>query len=384
MRSLVKVVLISVACFFSSCKVIEEEALTPANCQGEMVETTHSASIKIDSVLQNSIEGGVTGVAVYVHSDTKGIFKSSYGTADLSINTPMEVCTKFRVASLTKVFTATAILMLVENGKITLATKVGSYLEDSKVSGIQDIDEIEIEQLLNHTSGIPNYDDDIRFAPMILNNPGGSISLEQKLNLVRNSGGRVPDWVIKKFGQIYSNTNYLLLQLIIEKASGVAYEKFVRDNIIDKLGLKNTSFGKEKTYPNGLAMGYVDFYGNGIMRNVNEWDANRFDAEGDLISTVGDLSNFYKSLLSGKIISVTMLEAMKNRRLGLLQEEFELENAIGHDGIAIGYSAEMWYLERSGLLVVLLANQGRLVNENWSVLKYENLLRQIIEVARKG
>ena len=202
------------------------------------------------------------------------------------------------------------------------------------------------------------------------------------MNLVRNSGGRVPKWVIKKFGQIYSNTNYLILQLIIEKASGMGYEAFVRSHIIEPLNLIGTSFGAEDAYPSGLATGYVDFYGKGVMRNVNEWDAHRFDAEGDLISTAGDMQQFYQKLHSGELIPDVLLQQMKEKRLGLLQEEFELENAIGHDGIGIGYSAEMWYLPRSGLMVVLLSNQGRLLSENRSVLKYENLLRQVIEVAR--
>ncbi len=364
----------------SACLVMEETPLMITDCRE--VVSTHEAGDALDAVVQEAIADGLTGVALSVVSESKGQYLKAFGMADLKTGEAMQVCHKFRVASLTKVMTATAALILVNKGTIDLETVVGEYLDDSQVSGIQDIDEITVEQLLNHTSGIPNYDNDVRFAPMILNNPGSHITLEQKLNLVRNSGGRVPKWVIKKFGQVYSNTNYLLLQLVIEKASGMAYEQYVREQIIDPLNLVNTSFGSENPFPDRLSTGYVDFYGNGLMRNVHEWDAHRFDGEGDLISTAADMRTLFESLLSGKLIPPVLVEQMKNRRLGLLQEEFELENAIGHDGIGIGYSAEMWYLPRSGLMVVLLANQGRLINENWSVLKYENLLRRVIEVVR--
>ncbi len=148
------------------------------------------------------------------------------------------------------------------------------------------------------------------------------------------------------------------------------------------MGLSHTSTSSMEAYPSGLVRGYVDFYGNDQMRDVNEWDAHRFDAEGNIISTANDLFTFFQALMSGKLVSADLLETMKHQRLGLLQETFELENALGHDGIAIGYSAEMWYLPRSELTVILLSNQGRLVNENWSVLKYENLLRRVIEIAR--
>lgn len=370
----------SLSCLLSACLVMEESPAQLTECSESIA--THEASAVLDVVVQEAITDGLTGVALSVISESKGAYLKGFGMADLKSGEAMQACHKFRVASLTKVMTATATLILVNNGAISLETVVGEYLDDSQVSGIQGIDEITVAQLLNHTSGIPNYDDDTRFAPMILNNPGSHITLEQKLNLVRNSGGRVPRWVIKKFGQIYSNTNYLLLQLIIEKATGMAYERYVRQKIIEPLNLLNTSFGSENAFPEGLSTGYVDFYGNGVMRNVHEWDAHRFDGEGDLISTAGDMQRFFQHLLSGQLIPAALVQQMKEQRLGLLQEEFELENAIGHDGIGIGYSAEMWYLPRSGLMVVVLSNQGRLVNENWSVLKYENLIRRVIEVGR--
>jgi len=360
-----------------------QEAPAPTiNCTSEPVLNDHLASAQLDSLLDAAVSDGLVGGSLLVQSAMNGTFNRAFGYANLQTHQETELCQQYRVASLTKMFTATLTLMLVEEGHFELATRVGEYLDEAQVSGIQDINEITVEELLNHTSGIPNYDDDVRFAPMILNDPGRPISLEQKLQLVRSKGGRVPKWVIKKFGQIYSNTNYLLLQLMIEKTTGKEYAAVLNELIIEPLVLMNTVTSNEEPFPENLAIGYVDFYGNGQIRAVQEWDAYRFDGEGSIISTVNDLQTFFDALLSGQLVSWEMLEQMKNKRLGLLQEEFELENALGHDGIAIGYSAEMWYLPRSQLTVILLSNQGRLVNENWSVLKFENLLRQVIEVAR--
>lgn len=381
MKSRALLAIICMTYLLWGCLVMEEGPVWQLSCSENFVNT-HLASAALDSVARQAIDEGLTGVSLAVVSANKGTYLKSFGSADLSTGEAMQVCHKFRVASLTKVMTATATLMLVDKGAITLNTVAGEYLDASQVSGIQGINEITVEQLLNHTSGIPNYDDDIRFAPMILGDPGSPVTLEQKLNLVRNSGGRVPKWVIKKFGQIYSNTNYLILQLIIEKAAGMPYEQLVREQVIEPLNLSNTSFGSEEAFPAGLSTGYVDFYGNDVMRNVHEWDAHRFDAEGDLISTAADMQKFFRQLLAGSLIPDPLLQEMKDKRLGLLQEEFELENAMGHDGIGIGYSAEMWYLPGSGLMVVMLSNQGRLINENWSVLRYENLLRRVVEVGR--
>ena len=368
--------------FFNSCQVLQEGIEPIVECETKGLPNDHQASEKLDSLLVDAVTDGLVGGVLLAHSASKGHYLKAFGYSDLQNSMLTQPCQKYRVASLTKVFTATLVMMLIEEGGIALDTKVSEYLDKDQTSGIQDIELITIAELLNHTSGIPNYDDDVRFAPLILNDPGRPISLEQKLDLVRSKGGRVPKWVIKKFGQIYSNTNYLLLQLIIEKAAGKPYDEVLKERILAPLGLNQTSTSSMEAYPSGLARGYVDFYGNDQMRDVNEWDAHRFDAEGNIISTANDLFTFYQALLSGELVPAGLLEEMKHQRLGLLQETFELENALGHDGIAIGYSAEMWYLPRSELTVILLSNQGRLVNENWSVLKYENLLRRVIEVAR--
>ena len=368
---------------FTGCLVKVEIPEPITDCDSNPVyENSHVNSDELNAVMEKAVGAGLTGAVALIKSAEKGTFMHAVGAADLENGAPMQACQQFRVASLTKIFTATATLLLVEEGVISLDNTIAELLDIEQYSGIQGSEVITLAQLLNHTSGVPNYDDDIRFAPMVLNAPGAPIKLEDKLALVRSSGGRVPDWVIRKFGQIYSNTNYLLLQLIIEKHSGLPYEAFIRKEIIEPLGLSSTLFGTEEAYPQGLATGYVDFYGNGKMRNVNSWDAHRFQAEGDLISTANDLMKFFEGLLKGSLLKKATLELMKTQRLGLLQEEFFLENAMGHDGIAIGYSAELWYLPRSELMVVLLSNQGRLVFENESVLQFENLLRDLIGLGK--
>lgn len=366
---------------YTACRVMPEGPL-PGTCSTESaVQVDHEAKEELDSLIEAAVADGLVGGTVYLHS-AGGTYARAFGLADLQSDQATQLCQQYRIASLTKVFTATLVMQLAESGQLSLEAKVTDYLAEAQVSGITEIDQISIAQLLNHTSGIPNYDDDVRFAPLILNKPGRAISLEEKLQLVRSKGGRVPKWVIKRFGQIYSNTNYLLLQLVIEKVTDQAYDQVLREQILEPLALHNTVTSRVTPFPAHLARGYVDFYGNDQLRDVWEWDAHRFDAEGSVVSTAADLYIFYDALLSGRLLSAGSLDRMKQERLGLLQEEFELENALGHDGIAIGYSAEMWHLPRSGLTLVFLSNQGRLINENWSVLRYENLLRRLIEVAR--
>lgn len=365
-----------------SCQIISESPINTLSCSTQHSLTTdHLAHVELDSLVTKAEREGLVGGTIIAISKSKGTYLRSFGVADIGLGLEMKDCQKYRVASITKVFMGVATLMLVDEGVISLDTVVGDYLDDKYTFDIDGIEEVTVEQLLNHTSGIPNYDDDFRYAQMILNEPGRTITLEQKLDLIRGKN-RAPDWVIRKFGQLYSNTNYLVLQLILEKASGQSYEDFLRKRIIEPLRLDDTSFSSENPYPDGLATGYVDFYGNDIIRDVNEWDAFRFDGEGSMISTAADLSTFYQTLVSGLLLPDHLVEKMKSRRLGLLQEEFDLENALGHDGVGIGYSSEMWYLPDSDLIIILLANQGRLVNENESVLRFENLLRELIHYAR--
>ncbi len=371
------VFIIAVAILSPGCKVEEIDQVTTSPCSAMIsIANDHPKTIKLNSLVEKTIEQGLVGLSLVVQSPS-GYYEKHSGYANLEHLIPMGHCHTMRVASLTKTVLATGIMLLVESGQLKLEGKMNTYLSKAVLDKIPGADSVTIRELLNHTSGIPNYDDDSRYAALILNKPGSHISLEKKLDLVRDDN-RIPKWVIEKFGYIYSNTNYLLLQLILEKVSGQSFSGFVTERIFNPINVREVRFGKAGFYPHDLATGYVDFYGNNTLRNVHQWDAGRFDAEGNLIMKASEVFLFFTNLLQANIVSEETLNLMASQRLGLLSNTFGGKEAFGHDGIAIGYSSEMWFLPDQNLTIVLLSNQGRLIEDTDQVLLFENLLEAII------
>ncbi len=359
------------------CKEDEIKQSTTLPCEvKDVINDKHPKADELDQLVQEAIDRGLVGLSMIVKTP-EGIYEKQGGLANLEKSIPMRGCHSIRIASLTKTVLATAILLLVEDGKLNLNDRMNLHLLDGDIEDIPGADSVMIEQLLNHTSGIPNYDDDSRFPALILNQPGAHISLEEKLDLVRGDD-RIPAWVVEKFEYIYANTNYLLLQLILERVSGKSFEGFVMEYIFNPLGIFDVHFGRVNFFPSSLATGYVDFYGNNTIRNVQLWDAGRFDAEGNLIMTAYDVYMFFFNLLEGNIVSPQTLKLMREKRLGFLNTTFGDLQAFGHDGIAIGYSSEMWHLPEANVTVVMLANQGRLIEETSQVMLFEDLLVDVI------
>ena len=138
--------LFAVALFISGCKVSEEIPNYSLNCETDT--NKFEGQEEIDRLLQASIDDGLTGGVLAIYSETKGTYQKAFGYADLSSQTPMELCHQFRVASLTKPFTAIATILLMEEGKLDLDMKVTPYLKDPRIAGMVGLDEVSIKQLL--------------------------------------------------------------------------------------------------------------------------------------------------------------------------------------------------------------------------------------------
>jgi|GEM_PF-3196197 len=366
-----------------SCLVTPNIITTSNTCSSIQDRNNHPKSLVFQELLEKSKENGLTGVSLLIEDGNEGSFYGFTGNADLNESIAIDACKKFRVASITKVFTATAIMLLVERGLITLETPINQILSSEVLKDIKRANEARIKDLLAHKSGIANYDDNPNFPALILNEPGKAISLAEKLDLIRGQGA-TPAWVVEKFGIIYSNSNYLLLQLILEKVSKVSYEAFIQENILDKLKLSQTTFSTLEPYPENLTLGYVDIYDKGYVRDVSSWDAQRFQGEGCIISNAKELSLFYSALMDGRLFeNQGTFDKMQSQGLGILKDTIQETPIIGHDGQAIGYSAEMWYLPQRNCIIVLLANQGRIMEEQPSIKPFENLFEDVIITLEK-
>ncbi len=363
-----------------ACKQEPESSILAGACSNAGTpDNDHEQSEALQHLLELHTHGGIPGVTAVVHSESQGFFAGASGVVNIENGQALELCHTFRVASLTKTFMATAILQLAASGQVNLEAPISDYLDDHVLQDLDKAYETTVAELLNHTSGIANYDDNSRFVAQVLNEPGEPISVGERLDFARALGGTRDD-VIEQYGPPYSNTNYVLLQLILEKVTGQGFEAYFQEFILDPLMLEHTSFSTMESFPNNLCAGYCDMYDNGKLREVSLFDARRWSGEAAMISNAVDVHHFFSALLSGQLTTQETLDQMIDQNLGLLEEDFDGHTAFGHDGQAAGYSSEMWYFPEHELTIILIANQGRISSDQPSIQNFEQLMVDVLRV----
>jgi len=375
--------LLSLVWLLSSCLKDPDHSLKQQACDPILpFANTHTLDAELQSLMERAHENGLPGISVSIHSASKGSFFGTFGKADLHNGIALSPCHTLRAASFSKTLMATAFIQLHDEGKIDLESPISDLLPVDVLEGLDKANETSIAELLNHTSGIPNYDDNSRFVAAVLNEPGAELSTHDRLNFAKELGG-IPDWVIEKFGYIYSNTNYLLLELILEATTGEPYDQYLDKHILQPTGMFSSSFGTKNAYPESLCVGYCDMYDNGRLREVSAFDARRWSGEAALISNTSDMYRFFEALLQARLTSAEGIELMKNEQYGLLKESIAGHEGIGHDGLAIGYSSQMWHFPDMELTVILMANQGRISGDQESIAPFERLLEDIVSLHRE-
>ncbi|HEX9901554.1 MAG TPA: serine hydrolase domain-containing protein, partial [Acidobacteriota bacterium] len=197
----------------------------PPSPQGDLAS-------QIDAILAQTYKPGEPGAAVLVKKGGQVLFRRGYGLANLELNVPVEPDMVFRLGSITKQFTAVAVLMLAEQGKLSLQDDLSKFLPDFPTQGRT----ITIEHLLTHTSGIKSYTE----IPGWLSLWRKDMSVKEIIDLFRN----VPLEFEPGQRWKYSNSGYILLGAVIEKISGQAYEDFIRKNIFEPLGLAHSCYDR--------------------------------------------------------------------------------------------------------------------------------------------
>lgn len=284
---------------------------------------------------------GASGISVTVKSPLCGVRNGGVGLADLTTGRKVVGSEHSRIGSDTKAWTATVVLQLVGEGKITLDDTVDHYLPGLIRTRLYDGRKITIRQLLQHTSGLPDYldapfwdDEDAHrwdhIEPLL--------TVRQALTLPR------PDRTPSGFS--YANTNYNLLGLIVRKVTGRGIGDEIKDRIIKPLGLCETSWpGDRTTIRKPDLRGYAERHG--ALADRTEWNTSEADASGELISTGADATTFWTALMSGKLLAPAQLAAMKQtitddlpgERHGLGVERYERTPGLvawGHSGSMAG------------------------------------------------
>ncbi|RLV04549.1 hypothetical protein CTZ27_11580 [Streptomyces griseocarneus] len=288
------------------------------------------------------------GASIYA-GDSTNSWNLSTGTAVINTDTPIKPTDHYRIGSQTKSFTAATVLQLVDEKSISLDAPIEQYLPGVVDGNGYDGNAISVRQLLQHTSGIPTYEPLLNAPPA---NPDGSYALDA---LVRQALKQPP---ASKPGTFqYSNTNYLVLGLLIEKTTGKPVNQAVTERIIQPLGLSQTSFPApaDRSLPAPAVHGYHGvrvgpFF---FWTDVIGYDPSIFSTAGAVISTQQDVTAFYQALAAGKVVSPTTLAEMEKTvvvgapdsplayGLGLIRHALPCGGvAWGHDGMVPGYYTE--------------------------------------------
>jgi D-alanyl-D-alanine carboxypeptidase len=342
-----------------------------AGCGGEKEDHASAAlSAQLQQIVDRAVESPTTvfpGTALYVSQPELGTWTGAAGEGNIDPATPMRAEDTFRAGSILKPFISTVVLQLVEEGKLSLDDPLPAVLPGRVTARFPDAAHITVRMLLDHTSGIPDYTHGT-FDAKVLANPQRHWRVDEFLDL---AAAHPPLFAPGK-GWGYSNTDYNLLGLVIERSAGKPWRALVRERIIDRLGLKHTSLPEpgHNSIGSDTAHGYELV--NGKLRDVTDVDPSMADAAGGdaLLTTTADLARFLKALLAGQLFEqaktlkemLTFVDAKGAPGLvgyGLGLERYELPGGvevIGHAGGTAGYLSFVGHLPAQGVDVAMVIN----------------------------
>ncbi len=318
---------------------------------------------RLQQVVDIAHRAGVPGIVAAVSVPGQGSWETAMGVADTSTNQPVRANSKFSIGSVTKTFTATAVLQLVDAGKLRLSDPLARW--EPKV---QNSSQITVQMLLNMTSGI--FDEGgpgSTLSRHIVADPAQEFTPRQIIDMAIAQGPHSAP------GQIYySDTNYVILGKIVHEVTGQPIGKVITDQILKPLNLTHTSFPDSASMPEPATVGYV--IQGGQTKAAPRLQPSALGAAGAMISTVGDLKVWAKALGTGALLSPTTAQARLHflplttfpplqgsgvsaaMPAGYGQGLANLGGLLGHDGVVPGYEADMWYSPSSNATFVVLLN----------------------------
>lgn len=303
--------------------------------------------------MEDLVAAGVPGVVVLVRREGRTVRLAS-GYSNLEKKTPMRVGDRFRIGSVTKSFVATVVLQLVGEGKLSLDDSIERWLPGLVPNG----GKITVRQLLGHQSGLFDYLSDESVLKPYLGGNLGYVWTPPKLIAV--SAAHPP--LFEAGAKVsYSNTNYIVLGLIVEAATKDTIKAQLRQRIFGPLGLRSTLLATSQHIPGAHAHGYL-VNGKNPLQDVTLVSPSYAWTAGAIVSTASDIARFYRALLGGQLLSPDLLQAMKpttNRiGLGLFQTPSACggPNLIGHDGALAAYLTLAFNSKDSKRQLVVLVN----------------------------
>lgn len=301
----------------------------------------------MDQVVRAALDTDAFAGSVLVARDGEILLDRGYGLANREWNIPNAGDTKFRLASVSKQFTAVAIMILSERGLVDLDAPVKTYLPDSPAAW----DGVTVRRLLNHTSGVPDFTrfDDHEAFKILPTTTEALVGRFRERPLDFTPG--------EKFA--YSNSGYIVLTAVIEKVSGQAYSDFVVGTLFRPLGMNDSGYDSHAAVLPGRASGYTPT-GNGVA-NADYVDMSVPQGAGGLYSTTRDLLKWEQALFGGSVLQPSSLAELtrperNDYALGLEVTTDGEDRIVSHSGGIEGFNTYLAYDTAKRMTVVVLGN----------------------------
>ncbi|ROO86628.1 D-alanyl-D-alanine carboxypeptidase [Actinocorallia herbida] len=298
-------------------------------------------------------EAKVPGVIVGFWRPGSDPYVRAFGIADKEENTAMSTDLHMRIGSVTKTFTVTAVLKLVDDGLMGLDDPISDY-----VGGVPNGDGITLRQLAEMRSGLYNYTEDPAWEKALEKDPRRAWTPRELLD---HSFDHPPVFAPGERFQ-YSNTNTVLLGLAVEKASGRDLQDYLTTEVIEPAGLKDTTFPTNADIPNPHAHGYTAQDESGKVVDATDWDPSWAWAAGAMTSTLGDMKRWAPALAEGALLKPeTQVERLNAPASGVPGLRYGLgifddHGWLGHNGSIPGYQTVVVQLPEEDATLVVLAN----------------------------
>ncbi|MEU7071203.1 serine hydrolase domain-containing protein [Streptomyces narbonensis] len=320
----------------------------------EFRELTPAVATELDKAIKGVMrDANVPGVTVALSAPGKGTYIRSFGEADTATGTAMSPGLFMRIGSETKTFTVTGVLQLVDEGKVGLDDPISEY-----VDGVPNGDKITLRQLAGMRSGLFSYTADEDFYEALTTNPEQHFTPQRLLDYAFAHPVEFPPGE----GFQYSNTNTVLLGLVIEKVTGRPLNEYIQKSVVEPAGLRHTSFPTDAAFPRPHAHGYTNQTASGEVEDATDWNPSWGWAAGAMISNLQDMRSWAKTVATGTLLTPeTQAERLEipepsadgsGYGLGI----FDVQGWIGHNGSLPGYQSLTVYLPEAQATLAILLN----------------------------
>lgn len=365
-------IIILLSSFVSCSKVDIPPTTTCTDDVSFVINENHPKAAAIQTLMNDYIAQGLPGISVLIN-DNDGFWIASAGFADLENQVTMQPCHINKLGSVTKMMMGTLIWQLIQDGLMEINDPISKHIPEV-AEKIENGNEITVAMLINHSSGIYDVAGDLNFNLAVINDFSKHWTSEEIIKYLEGKPAtHLPGESVR-----YSNSNTMLVGLIIDEVAGRHHSALLQSKILNPLGMDNTVYyNYEDDFPlPNLAQGYLDFHNDGgDIQNISNLNPGSGNGYTGVYSTVTDLYKFMNALLREKTLittenldlifgSMDLYESDSWRSsIGAIHDEFlttlpDSIHAYGHAGGDIGYSANLNYMPHNNTIIAATYNYG--------------------------